>query len=516
MSRNDSLLNRWYSHRSHSIILFAVSLLILLLFTLQEWRYAGTYGVPLDDSWIHFQFARNLANGSGFSYNSGIETPGSTGPLWVFILAGAYTVTENIILISKLAGFAFLLLCVWGVYRLSRLLNDDHVQAFFAAVLTLLAGRLFWGALSGMEIGLFTALMVWGIFLFLNYEPFSKGSYLCPVVLGLAALARPEGVLLFLIAFTVTAWSLFRRRMKTGGKQSFSSKIVGLGLYLFLFGIIILPFLLFCLKTTGRPLPNTFYAKTHGIQFGIVSIKYIVKVAFYYFKDHPLLFIFLPLGLWTIVTKAFRIDLKVILLPAWFVGLPLSNALLNPVTWHHGRYFMFLIPLWILFSVHGIFTLFRSDTISKRHLKEIALVLSLLASMAICFQWSKVYARNVDNIQQMDVRMGQWLNENVPLDAVIAASDVGAIAYFANRTIIDTDGLTTAAIIPYFKEMGRENGVYRYLAEIKPDFVVAFDREFQFLIIRSDIFKPIFSLRVKVNTILGGDRMVVYRAQWPS
>ena len=31
----------------------------------------GNLGFPLDDSWIHLQFARNLANGEGLTYNPG-------------------------------------------------------------------------------------------------------------------------------------------------------------------------------------------------------------------------------------------------------------------------------------------------------------------------------------------------------------------------------------------------------------------------------------------------------------
>ena len=43
---------------------------------------------PLDDSWIHLQFARNLAEGRGFSYNPGVPVSGSTAPLWTLALGG--------------------------------------------------------------------------------------------------------------------------------------------------------------------------------------------------------------------------------------------------------------------------------------------------------------------------------------------------------------------------------------------------------------------------------------------
>ena len=158
----------------------------------------------------------------------------------------------------------------------------------------------------------------------------------------------------------------------------------------------------------------------------------------------------------------------------------------------------------------------KSKRLKKLRLTEGFLILSFVLSLGLLFHWANVYAQNVDNINQMDVRMGRWIEANLPQGAIVAASDVGAIAFHSKRTIIDTDGLVTPGIIPYLKEMGREGGVFQYLGDRKPDFVVAFFNEFQFLTIRTDLFLPIFSLRVMKNTILGGDRMVVYRTYWPS
>src|SRR5436309_16031441 len=44
-------------------------------------RLQGGLGFPLDDSWIHLQFARNLARGLGLSYNPGPLVPSSPAPL---------------------------------------------------------------------------------------------------------------------------------------------------------------------------------------------------------------------------------------------------------------------------------------------------------------------------------------------------------------------------------------------------------------------------------------------------
>ena len=45
-------------------------------------RRETTAGFPLDDTWIHLQFARNLAEGQGFSFNPGVSSSGSSAPFW--------------------------------------------------------------------------------------------------------------------------------------------------------------------------------------------------------------------------------------------------------------------------------------------------------------------------------------------------------------------------------------------------------------------------------------------------
>lgn len=508
-----SMVNR-RSHVSLFFILVAFSFLAFSLFNIQENRIAGESGVPLDDSWIHFQFARNVARGYGFSYNPGHETPGSTSPLWVYILAGTYKITGGFLSSSKVLGLLFLLVAVWALYNISRYIDPNRWCAFLVALFTLLAGRLFWGVLSGMEIGLFTMLTHVGILLYLKFEPASPKSFVTTVFFGLTTLARPEGAALFAFACLLTFWQLFCSRKRNSDHIPFKRAFVAFVLHVLIFMVLVLPQVWFCFKTTGHPLPTTFYAKTQGLHIGFVSVRYIIKVVYFLFRDHPLFFLTLPFGLWHIGRKGIRGDIKVSILVLWFCGLPLLNAVINPITWHHGRYVMFLIPLFFLFSVHGCYFGFNVVKLRGVKLKEGFLLLSFICSLALLFHWSRIYAENVDNVNQMDVRMGRWIENNLPLNATVAASDVGAIAFFSERSILDTDGLVTPEVIPYVKELGREQGVFQYLVKKKPDFVVAFHDEFQFLSNHKDLFEPLFSLRIMKNTILGGERMVVYKTHW--
>ena len=108
------------SFSRHRLNLAALTLLFLFLlaFFLQtELRLTGgRLGVPLDDAWIHYQFARNLAQGDGFSYNPGEPTPGSTAPLWTLMLAGVGLFTTDFLIPSLVLSAFFLLLTVWLTY----------------------------------------------------------------------------------------------------------------------------------------------------------------------------------------------------------------------------------------------------------------------------------------------------------------------------------------------------------------------------------------------------------------
>ena len=61
------------------------------------------------------------------------------------------------------------------------------------------------------------------------------------------------------------------------------------------------------------------------------------------------------------------------------------------------------------------------------------------------------YAANVADINQMHVAMGQWLAANTPAEAVVASNDIGAIAYFSERRLLDIVGLATPEMLGYLQ-----------------------------------------------------------------
>src|SRR5262249_50979860 len=89
--------------RDDLLVLLAAALPLTILLA-RERLIAGAAGFPLDDSWIHLQFARNLAEGAGFAYNPGVPVAGSTAPLWTLLLAAGARVAGASLLMAKTLG----------------------------------------------------------------------------------------------------------------------------------------------------------------------------------------------------------------------------------------------------------------------------------------------------------------------------------------------------------------------------------------------------------------------------
>jgi hypothetical protein len=172
------------THRRPLLLAAAWTLLLALLFLWTEVRETGgVISLPLDDAWIHFQYARNLSQGHGFSYNPGQPTPGSTAPLWT-VLLGVFgffgSSPEWFTLASLLLSFSFLLLTVFLSYGLTFELTGARLPAFLAAIGVATTGRLLWAGLAGMETTAFAAVSLAAVALSLDGAAIGSGQPASP------------------------------------------------------------------------------------------------------------------------------------------------------------------------------------------------------------------------------------------------------------------------------------------------------------------------------------------------
>ncbi len=74
------------------------------IYLLMEKFRVGQISFVADDAWIFAQFARNLANGFGFSYDPSEPVPGFSSAPWVVLSAIGYKLTGHFVLPMKLMG----------------------------------------------------------------------------------------------------------------------------------------------------------------------------------------------------------------------------------------------------------------------------------------------------------------------------------------------------------------------------------------------------------------------------
>src|SRR5262249_54822427 len=127
----------------------------LAVYALHEiYEEAGGPAVPLDDAFIHFQYAKQLAHGRFFAYATGAGyTTGATSVLWPALLAPLWAVglrDLHIIFAAWLLGTLAHAAVAVEATRLARRLAGPWT-GFAAGAMCLSFGAFAWFAWSGME-----------------------------------------------------------------------------------------------------------------------------------------------------------------------------------------------------------------------------------------------------------------------------------------------------------------------------------------------------------------------------
>ena len=492
----------------------APALLLPIYYEVLAWRAAGTLGFPLDDAWIHAQFARNLATGHGFTYTGGRWVAGSTSPAWTILLAFGYLVTRSALVAGKCLGVALQLVCGLIAARLVFALTGHRALATAGAAIVVATPAMVWGAVSGMEIGLTCALVLGGFYLYLTAVEQPRRQIAGVALLAVACLARPETLVLFgLTALHFVAGS---RSPRAFARRAASAIVIAL----LVFG----PFVLFDYLTIGRPLPTTFYAKsgpgllrvvpegnreltrrlffTHGPdavrkfwdtlldQYGIAAILPLAGFAAAFTR--------------TLRRKGAALVALSILAACFAMGL-IEPMRLKPEN------FRYTAQLVCLAAVLGIAALSMVRPLLGR---PVALGAVLAAIVAVaCYhsvQSARVYAGSVKNIEQLHVTLADWMRSHLPPGTTVAVNDIGALAYFSGHEIIDLEGLVSPEALAQ-PRTGRGLGVAQ---ETKPDYVAIFPGWYPDISGRPDLFHEVYRVTITDNYVSAGDVLIVYSTPW--
>lgn len=486
--------------------LVPASVAACLVYLGAELFLVGGLGFPLDDSWIHLQFARNLAAGQGLSYNPGELVTGSTAPLWTALLSLLFPLPGNVLAWTKLLGIAFHAAGVAVTWRLALELGLGRGLAGLAAVLTLTTSWLVWSALSGMEIPLFVFLSLWGILLHIRERDRPDRPPLSAAVLAVASLARPEGLLLLVLAL-LDRGVVWRR-------PPLRPILVGIGLA----ALVLIGPLLAYRWAGGSFLPTTFGAKGGGLRRMVPDFAYLHTVLGLFFRSQPFLALLAGGGIVALVARLGTKRDRGLLPALWLVALPLAYSLMaagpSKLMGNFGRYYFPLLPVLIVLGTLGLEP--AAQALKRRPLG--ALLAGLILAMALWgfAQGAVRYARHVANVEDSDVKIARWLAGRVPPQAVLAVNDIGAIKFLLPNRIVDLAGIANPEIRDEVSRIMAETGLpwqeamAEAIARRRPDYVVVFPEWLRGL--ESDPrFQAIHRLEIPDNVTMGGDEIVVYR-----
>jgi len=533
--------------------LLAAGLLACLLYLGVEASFlSGDFGFPLDDSWIHLQFARNLAHGDGLSYNPGERVTGSTAPLWTALLALLFYLPGSVVLWTKALGVTLHLAGLRAIWQLGRELDLSEAGAAVATAFAAATSWLVWSALSGMEVPLFVLLSVGGMVLHLRERRDPGRPPLSLGVFGLAILARPEGALLLVLAVLDRLLVCFGRRASqeeaaeeseatgpSGGPgelfwrlPSWRAVVIGLPLAV----CALVGSLLFYKIAGGHFLPTTFSAKGADLHGLLPDLQYAAAILSIVFRAVPWLTLLAGAGVLALVERlGTRRDRG--LLPAlWLIALPLAYSTLSPtgrglLAGNFGRYYFPLMPIVIVLGVVGLERAAAAlgariglgasgtgGTAAGLPLRAILLVLLAWPTLAGLWRGSLLYAQNVANVQDSDVRLARWLAPRLPADAVLAVNDIGAVKFILPNRVIDLVGIASPEIrvevaADMKKGLDFESAMLLAIERRRPDYVIVFPSWFP-VVGRDPRFRLIASLEIVNNITMGDSRLGIWATPW--
>ena len=471
------------------LILAAASLLSLGIYLVAS-AFTLRIGFPLDDSWIHLTYARNLALRGEWAFLPGVPSAGSTAPLWSVLLAIGFLLRlAPYIWTYFLGGFFLFALAAFAEISARRLLTSYRPRLPLIGLFFAFEWHLVWSAGSGMETLLHAALVT--IFLILLAEPTPR-----PLTLGLLAAltvwVRPDGL-------TLLGPAVLTLALRPKPASSLTRFFIGFG---FLFGM----YLLFNLMLSGNPFPNTFYAKQ--AEYAAWQSKPLLEklgTTFLQFLTGPALVLFPGAIIW-LVRSVHERDWGTLAGMIWLAGFVSIYALRLP-PYQHGRYLMPAMPIFFLWGLLGLARIFQKaasrPTVGLMRVAWAAVV--ALVTVGFVGLGARSYALDVAYIETEMVETAKWVDANLPPDALIAAHDIGALGYFDHHKLIDLAGLVSPDVIPFLRD---ETRLAEYLDAQSVDYFVAFPNLYPNLALQS---QEVYSTHGTVAPMLGGESLSVYR-----
>ena len=488
----------------------------------------GHPGASLDDAYIHFQYARAIAEGHPLRFQAGepIST-GATSFLWPAILALPYALGvhgESILWAAWVVSFVALAALAFETYAITLPLAGRGA-AIGAGAMTLGFGGFAWSAASGMEVVPFAWMLAHAVRRASEWseDPGRRTRRELRILVALALLApfmRPEGVVASLVLGVAVVL-----HPRVPGARGRAEAV------LFLAAAVAPNLLLLAL--TGRAtsstaqvkllLGNPYYVMPDAaianarILVGTILEGEVWSAEFLPKGGAPLACAGLAALIWRgqASRRTFRAAAVLVLALAMFVP-----CLYVTFLWNRLRYLWPFAPGWFI----GLACLARAlgTLIGRVDARAGATATTLLAggfagALAVRLDWViEDVAQSASGIDRQQAALGRWADGNLPRTARIGVNDTGAVAYFGNRLTFDIVGLTTPSEGRYWVAgAGSRFEHYERLGRSSPGslpthFIVYPEWMGCDAVLGNTLHEAV----VTDSSILGGQVMRVYDARW--
>jgi arylsulfatase A-like enzyme len=394
-----------------------------------------------DDAFISFRYARNLAEGNGLVWNPGEAVEGYTNFLWVLMMAAGLRVGVEPETLSVVLGIAS------GVVVLALVLGRNVASMgwrqplIWLAPAALVTSRTFtaWCS-SGLETQFFGAVVL--LALLVLCEEHRRGQrvpWIASTLFGVAGLIRPEGAIFMGAAGLCLGIDALRRRRSLWPCVAFAAP----------FAAIIGTHLLWRHSYYGFWLPNTFYAKVHGVWW-----EQGANFFGHFFADYQLHW-FLPLAVVPVLVRRRFAD------TVWLTSIVTYAAYVFAVGGDRFefRFLVVILPLAYMAIADGLFVLLRAwQRTSMRVAIAVASILLVAATWAGSIRPEATRARDaiasigvINSYATRRTYEGRYLRKLIdrgvlPADLRVAVSGAGALPYYTMWPMLDTYGLNDVTI----------------------------------------------------------------------
>ena len=422
-----------------TIFVFALTVAVRIAFH----QYTGFVA---DDAFITFRYAYNLAHGSGFVYNPGVQVLGTTTPLFAFILGLFGSVGLDIPRTALVIGLFASGMTAAVIYRLALRLRFTH-WAVVPAVMYALWPRSIVAESCGMEAPLFAFFVIGSLYYYAKSLP------IYALAMGtLATLTRPEGLASLGLLMVIYLYQYRERWVQIVLTP------------LFLLG----PWVFFATLYFGSAIPNSISGKLALYsRWGTMSIW---DTFVFYMSWHN------PMG-WAVTALAIAGGIWLWKKQNWggVAAIWLVGMILFYVFSGARVFFWYAAPLYpvlLLFSAAALPYASTKFSVLEKVGREYSLVaMAVIGAIAVvgivpAAQYYRTFQADMDNCHRA---VATFLSTHVGENELVAAEDIGYMGYYSRKRILDRDGLVSPEAAPYNRS-GDYGGLIR---DFKPDWLVA-------------------------------------------